>query len=82
MPSTFLGNVSIRWKLIVMIMLVSGLSLTAATAAFIAFDWISTKQAMVRRLQVVAAVIGDNSVTALAFDDPTAAEETLQALTS
>ena len=82
MPSTFMGNVSIRWKLIVMITLVSGLSLTAATVAFIAFDWISTKQAMVRRLQVVAAVIGDNSVTALAFDDPTAAEETLQALTS
>jgi signal transduction histidine kinase/DNA-binding response OmpR family regulator len=82
MLRTMFANVSIRWKLIVMIMLVSGISLAAATVAFVAFDWVSTKQAMVRRLQVVAGVIGDNSVTALAFDDPVTAEETLQALTS
>ena len=82
MLSTFIGNVSIRWKLIIMIMLVSGMSLSAATVAFIALDWVSTKQAMVRRLQVVAGVIGDNLVTPLAFDDPKSAEETLQALTS
>ena len=75
-----LRDMSIRWKLIVMIMVVSGMSLTSATIAFIAFDWVSTKEAMVRRLEVVAGVVGDNAISALAFDESTAAVEALQAL--
>jgi len=73
---------SIRWKLIILITLTSGVSLTSATVAFTAFDWASTKEAMVRRLEVVAGVVGDNAISALAFDEPTAAEEALQALKS
>ena len=77
-----LRDISIRWKLIVMITVVSGMSLCAATVAFIAVDWVSTKEATVRRLEVVAGVGGDNAVSALAFDDSHAAEEALEALRS
>lgn len=82
MLTRFLQDLSIRWKLIVMVMVVSGMALASATAAFIAVDWISTKESMARRLQVVAGVLGDNLISALAFDDPISAEETLQALSS
>ncbi|MFH1569949.1 MAG: response regulator [Gemmatimonadota bacterium] len=80
MLTTALRDVSIRWKLVVLIVTVSGMSLFAATIAFAVFDRVSSKEAMVRRLAVVAGVVADNAVTALVFDDPTSAEEALAAL--
>ena len=80
MLTAALHNMSIRWKLIVMIMVVSSLSLSAATIAFVAFDWVSSKEAMVRRLEVVAGVVSDNAITSVLFDDQTSAEEALDAL--
>ena len=76
----FIKDLPIRWKLISIIVATSALALGSATVAFAAFDWISAKEAMVRRIEVVAGVVADNSVSALAFDDPTAAAETLEAL--
>jgi len=44
-----LRNLSIRWKLIVIIMTASGTTLLSATVAFTAYDWASTKELMVER---------------------------------
>ena len=61
-------------------MLVSGTALLLACAAFIAFDMITFRQAMLRNLSTQAQIIGSNSVSALLFNDPQSAENTLLAL--
>ncbi len=61
-------------------MLVSGAALLLACAAFIAFDMITFRQAMLRNLSTQAQIIGSNSVSALLFNDPQSAENTLLAL--
>jgi signal transduction histidine kinase/CheY-like chemotaxis protein len=71
---------SISRKLTWMNMLVSGVALVLACAAFIAFDMITFRQAMLRNLSTQAQIIGSNSVSALLFNDPQSAENTLLAL--
>jgi signal transduction histidine kinase/CheY-like chemotaxis protein len=71
---------SISRKLTWMNMLVSGAALLLACAAFIAFDMITFRQAMLRNLSTQAQIIGSNSVSALLFNDPQSAENTLMAL--
>ena len=71
---------SISRKLTWMNMLVSGAVLLLACAAFIAFDMITFRQAMLRNLSTQAQIIGSNSVSALLFNDPQSAENTLLAL--
>ena len=71
---------SISRKLTWMNMLVSGAALLLACAAFIAFDMITFRQVMLRNLSTQAQIIGSNSVSALLFNDPQSAENTLLAL--
>jgi signal transduction histidine kinase/CheY-like chemotaxis protein len=73
-------NHSISRKLTWMNMLVSGAALLLACAAFIAFDMITFRQAMLRNLSTQAQIIGSNSVSALLFNDQQSAENTLLAL--
>ncbi len=73
-------NHSISRKLTWMNMLVSGAALLLACTAFIAFDVITFRQAMLRNLSTQAQIIGSNSVSALLFNDPQSAENTLLAL--
>lgn len=75
-----LSDLSIRWKLLLIIMLSSGLALVMACIAFTVYDQHSAKGAMVRKLEVLAGVIADNSVSSLVFDDAQAAGQTLAAL--
>ena len=71
---------SISRKLTSMNMLVSGAALLLACAAFIAFDMITFRQAILGNLSTQAQIIGSNSVSALLFNDPQSAENTLLAL--
>ena len=73
-------NHSISRKLTWMNMLVSGAALLLACAAFIALDMVAFRQAMLRNLSTQAQIIGSNSVSALIFNDPQSAENTLLAL--
>jgi len=73
-------NHSISRKLTWMNMLVSGAALLLACAAFIAFDMITFRQSMLRNLSTQAQIIGSNSISALLFNDPQSAENTLLAL--
>src|SRR5438270_2150865 len=71
---------SISRKLTWMNMLVSGAALLLPCASFISFDMITFRQAMLRNLSTQAQIIGSNSVSALLFNDPQSAENTLLAL--
>lgn len=61
-------------------MLVSGAALLTACAAFIAYDLVTFRDALVYNLSMQAQIIGSNSVSALLFNDPHSAESTLSAL--
>ena len=61
-------------------MLVSGAALLIACVAFVAYDRITFRQAMVHNLSIQAQMAGSNSVSPLMFNDPQAAENTLSAL--
>ncbi|HUI84258.1 MAG TPA: ATP-binding protein [Candidatus Binatia bacterium] len=67
-------------KLTWMNVLVSGAALLAACVAFFIYDQYSFREALIRSLSAQAQIIGSNSVSALIFNDPHAAEDTLSAL--
>jgi signal transduction histidine kinase/DNA-binding response OmpR family regulator len=71
---------SISRKLTWMNMLVSGAALLLACTSFFTYDFYTFRAATVRNLSAQAQIIGSNSVTALLFNDPGAAEKTLSAL--
>ena len=67
-------------KLTLMNMLVSGVALLLACAAFFTYDLLTFRAARVRGLTVQAEIIGSNAVAAIEFNDPHSAESTLSAL--
>ncbi len=71
---------SISRKLTWMNMLVSGAALLLACAAFIGYDTVTFRETIVRNLSTQAQIIGSNSASALLFNDPQSAENTLSAL--
>src|SRR6266436_4842615 len=71
---------SITKRLTRMNVLVSGAALLMACAAFVTYDWITSREAMVHNLSIQAQIAGSNSVSALLFSDPQSAENTLSAL--
>jgi signal transduction histidine kinase len=73
---------SIPKKLTWMNMMVSSVALGLACVAFMSYDLISVREAMVHQLLIQAQIIGSNSTSALLFNDPQAAEKTLAALHS
>src|SRR5580700_4349237 len=73
-------NHSVSQKLTWMNMLVSGAALLLACTAFISYDMLTFRESMVRNLSTQAQIIGSNTVSALVFNDPQSAENTLSAL--
>ena len=71
---------SITKKLAWMNMMVSGGALLLACAAFVAYNMVTFRQTLVRDLSTQAQIVGANSVSALLFNDPKSAENTLAAL--
>src|SRR5580700_4853725 len=71
---------SISKKLTWMNMLVSGAALLLACAAFVAYDLYTYQIGIARNLSTEAQIVGTNSVSALVFNDPSSAENTLSAL--
>ncbi len=71
---------SISAKITWINMLVSGAALLLAVAAFFAYDQLTFRQGLVHALSAQAQIIASNSVSALVFNDPQAAENTLAAL--
>ena len=73
-------NYSISKKLTWMNMLVSAAALLLACGGFCAYDLYSFRDALVRSVSIQAEIIGDNTASALLFDDPHSAQKTLSAL--
>ncbi len=75
-------NYSISKTLTWMNMLVSGIALLTACSAFVAYDFVTFRSGAANNLSTQAQIVGANSVSALLFDDPQAARQTLSALKS
>ena len=73
-------NLSVHFKLILMMSISSAMGLLLITSAVIYNETQQANTDTVQELTVLADVIGWNSAAALAFDDPEAAKETLKAL--
>jgi len=73
-------NYSISKKLTWMNMLVSGVALLLACAAFFAYDLYTFRIGIAHNLSTEAQIIGSNTVSAIVFNDSHAAENTLSAL--
>ncbi|MCU1270296.1 MAG: hypothetical protein JWN74_1590 [Acidobacteriaceae bacterium] len=71
---------SISKKLTGMNMLVSGAALLLACIAFFAYDLYTFRAGIVDNLSTEAQILGSNTVSALVFNDPRAAGNTLSAL--
>jgi signal transduction histidine kinase len=71
---------SISGKLTRMNVLVSGIALVLAYVSFLVYDLYSLRQNLINSLSTEAAIVGENSVSALTFDDPQSAQNTLAAL--
>ena len=71
---------SISQKLTWMNVLVTAAALVLACSAFIAYDQVSYRENLIRSISAEAQIIGANSVSAVIFNDPQAATQTLSAL--
>jgi PAS domain S-box-containing protein len=71
---------SISRKLTLMNVVVSAVALLLASGGFCAYDLYSFRLALVRNVSMQAEIIGDNTISALVFNDPQSAEKTLSAL--
>ncbi|MEP7340324.1 MAG: CHASE sensor domain-containing protein, partial [Acidobacteriota bacterium] len=75
-------DISIKRKLTLIIMLISGITSLLACASFVSYDLVASRRAMVRDLQTLADMIELNSAAALTFNDQTSAQEVLAALSA
>ncbi|KAA0890403.1 ATP-binding protein [Oryzomonas rubra] len=75
-------NLSIRRKMTVLIMLICGIALVAASLAFVIREAHGIRAAEKEDLASLAEIIGTNSAAALMFNDSKAAQETLAALSA
>lgn len=73
---------SVSAKLTWLNLTVTGIALLLACLAFLAYDFFSYRENLVHNLMSEAQIAASNTVTALTFDDPQAAESTLSALQS
>ncbi len=73
-------DISIRRKLTVVNVLTSMFTLLLACIAFVAYERVTFGDAALGRLATQAEIVGDNTSSAVVFDDATAAARTLHAL--
>lgn len=70
----------IRRKLMVMLLLTTGVALSLTCLAFISYEYFSFRTATARNLATLGRVIANNSTAALAFDNPDDAQQVLASL--
>ena len=76
----FLRDMSIRNKLMLVVMFSCGIVFLLAAIASMSYDYQATKNSMVQELAILTDVIAANSTASLAFIDQDDAQETLNAL--
>ncbi len=80
MVTTRYGNLAVKDKLRLIIMVTVVVALFPASVAVVAYDQISARAEMRNDLEVLADIVGSNSTAALTFGDRHAAEELLSGL--
>ena len=75
-----LRSMSIKWKQMLIIMLTSTVALLLACAIFVAYDVVSFRKEIVKKVSVLAEAIGNNCSGTIEYNDSKTAEETLGAL--
>jgi signal transduction histidine kinase len=73
------GN-SIQQRITTLMLIISGVALLLSSSVFIINDFFSFRKNMVHDLSTLTQIIGENSSSALVFDDSISAENTLSAL--
>ena len=77
---TIFRDLSIKYKIALIVLVTSGSALVMAGASLVTFDVSSYKRALVNDLSVKADIIAANSTAALAFEDYDSARQTLSGL--
>ncbi len=77
-----IDDISIKRKLIFIIMLTSTVVLLLASVAFLVNDLITFRNSMIYDLETLARIIGTNSSAAIVFNDQKGAEDVLAALSA
>src|SRR2546425_5551204 len=75
-----LKDTPIRRKLMMIILLTSGVVLLLTCTAFLAYEFLTFRQGAVRYMTTLGEIIADNSTAALAFENQDDAKEILTAL--
>ena len=75
-----LRNLSIKRKLVAIIMFTSSVALLLACTAFMLYELATYRSTITRELSTIADIVSESTKAAIAFDDPSAAAETLAAL--
>ena len=73
-------DISLKSKLMLIIMLTSVVALLLASAAFVAYDWVTFRRTVVDDHAILAKIVGGNCAAAITFDDAKSAERTLASL--
>jgi len=73
-------HLSIRGKLLALIMVVTSVALILASLAFLLYDAYMFRQELLSELETVAAILATNSTAPLSFNDPEAARDVLNSL--
>ena len=76
----FLGDMTIRRKLISVIMLASISSLVLVSVSFIFWQWFSLRQHLIINVSTQAKVLADNCKASITFDSPADANDALKSL--
>jgi diguanylate cyclase len=76
----FMNNFSIRGKLTLIVMITCGITLLVATGAFVAKEATGLFREQRSEMEALANIIGNNVSSALLFDDPKAAHDTIALL--
>ena len=76
------GDLTLRRKLMSIIMLACTLSLFLVGSVFVFWQWFSLRQSMIRNLTTQAKVIADNCKASITFDEPKDAIDVLMAIKS
>lgn len=77
---TLIRDMTIKHKLVLVIMTTCIVALILAGTIFVAWEWIALRHSMAQNLLTQAEMVGDNCKASLTFDNPDDAKETLKAL--
>jgi hypothetical protein len=79
MRRTF-SRLSIQYKLVVLFMAIAGFALVLSLLAHLLYNARQLRRDMQAELQTLAHSLGTNTASAIIFDDPSAAEKTMESL--